>query len=164
DQKNDKPYSSPNGLRACYARATEEFGWQAARQAHPAMNGQGSTKRRGIGIAAHDWGGSGHPPGYAWIKLNGDGTADVITGTQDIGTGTRTGLTQIAAEVLGMPISDITLHLGDTAQGPYSPTSAGSATQATIGPAVREAAANVRQQLLQAASQVLEEPAERLTV
>jgi CO/xanthine dehydrogenase Mo-binding subunit len=88
----------------------------------------------------------------------------VITGTQDIGTGTRTGLTQIAAEVLGMPMSDITLHLGDTAQGPYSPTSAGSATQATIGPAVREAATNVRQQLLEAAALVLEEPAERLTV
>jgi xanthine dehydrogenase YagR molybdenum-binding subunit len=164
DQKNDKPYSSPYGLRACYERATEEFGWQTARQGRSNTSEQIVTKRRGIGIAAHDWGGSGHPPGYAWIKLNSDGTADVITGTQDIGTGTRTGLTQIAAEVLGMPMSDITLHLGDTAQGPYSPTSAGSATQATIGPAIREAATNVRHQLLEAAALVLEEPAERLTV
>lgn len=164
DQKNGKPYSSPQGLEACYARATEEFGWQQARQArsqHPTATG---TKRRGIGIAAHDWGGAGSPPGYAWIKLNGDGSADVITGTQDIGTGTRTSLTQIAAEELGIPMSQITLHLGDTAQGPYSPTSAGSATQATVGPAVREAAANARQQLLDAAALVLEEPAERLTV
>lgn len=164
DQKKGQPYSSPNALRACYERASETFDWQQARQETKRNGHLSGTKRRGIGFAAHDWGGAGHPPGYAWIKLNSDGTADVITGTQDIGTGTRTGLTQIAAEELGMPISQITLHLGDTAQGPYSPTSAGSATQATIGPAVREAAANVRQQLLQAASQVLEEPAERLTV
>jgi CO/xanthine dehydrogenase Mo-binding subunit len=33
-------------------------------------------KRRGIGIAAHDWGGSGYSPAYAWVKLNGDGTAE----------------------------------------------------------------------------------------
>jgi xanthine dehydrogenase YagR molybdenum-binding subunit len=161
DQKKGQPYSSPNGLRACYERASVEFGWQQARQNRPAQKG---TKRRGIGIAAHDWGGSGHPPGYAWIKLNNDGTADVVTGTQDIGTGTRTGLTQIAAEELGMPMSQITLHLGDTAQGPYAPTSAGSATLATIGPAVREAAVNVRQQLLKAAALVLEEEVEDLTV
>jgi xanthine dehydrogenase YagR molybdenum-binding subunit len=168
DQKKNQPYSSPNGLRACYEHATREFGWQEAWQARQNQSAQSSpkssTKRRGIGMAAHDWGGAGHPPGYAWIKLNGDGTADVITGTQDIGTGTRTGLTQIAAEELGMPTSQITLHLGDTAQGPYAPTSAGSATLATIGPAVREAAVNVRQQLLDAAALVLEEPVERLTV
>jgi CO/xanthine dehydrogenase Mo-binding subunit len=164
DQKKGLPYSSPNGLRACYERAATEFGWDAARQSRQQPSGQSGTKRRGIGMAAHDWGGAGHPPGYAWIKLNGDGTADVVTGTQDIGTGTRTGLTQIAAEELGMPIFQITLHLGDTAQGPYSPTSAGSATQATIGPAIREAAANVRQQLLDAAALLLEEPVERLTV
>jgi xanthine dehydrogenase YagR molybdenum-binding subunit len=164
DQKNDKPYSSPNGLRACYERAAAEFGWQEARQQRATVAQPTSPKRRGIGIAAHDWGGAGHPPGYAWIKLNSDGTADVITGTQDIGTGTRTGLTQIAAEELGIPMSQITLHLGDTAQGPYSPTSAGSATQATIGPAIREAALNVRQQLLDAATLILEEPAEKLTV
>ncbi len=164
DQKSGKPYSSPHGLRACYERAAEEFGWQQARQEGQRNTTVSGTKRRGIGIAAHDWGGAGSPPGYAWIKLNGDGTVDVITGTQDIGTGTRTSLTQIAAEELGIPMSLITLHLGDTAQGPYSPTSAGSATQATIGPAVREAAVNVRQQLLDAAALVLEEPADRLTV
>jgi xanthine dehydrogenase YagR molybdenum-binding subunit len=164
DQKKELPYSSPNGLRACYERAAAEFGWQEARQQRASSLSPSGPKRRGIGMAAHDWGGAGHPPGYAWIKLNGDGTVDVITGTQDIGTGTRTGLTQIAAEELGMPISQITLHLGDTAQGPYAPTSAGSATLATIGPAIREAALNVRQQLLDAAALVLEEPVERLIV
>ncbi len=159
DQKKEQPYSSPEALRRCYERATEEFGW-ADYQRPPA---QGS-KRRGIGFAAHDWGGAGHPPGYAWVKLNSDGSADVVTGTQDIGTGTRTGLAQIAAEELGLPLAHIHLHLGDTALGPYAPVSAGSATLATIGPAIREAAANARQQLLEAAALVLEEKAQRLQV
>jgi CO/xanthine dehydrogenase Mo-binding subunit len=115
-------------------------------------------------LAAHDWGGSGYPPGYAWIKLNADGTADVVTGTQDIGTGTRTGLTQVAAEELGLPIEDVVLHLGDTANGPYAPVSSGSATQATIGPAVRAAAAEAKAQLLDAAATMLEVRAEDLRV
>jgi xanthine dehydrogenase YagR molybdenum-binding subunit len=122
------------------------------------------SKRRGIGFAAHDWGGSGYPPGYAWVKLNSDGTADVVTGTQDIGTGTRTGLTQIAAEELGLAMESVELHLGDTANGPYAPVSSGSATQATIGPAVRAAAADAKKQLLDAASTYLEAPSERLSV
>jgi xanthine dehydrogenase YagR molybdenum-binding subunit len=159
DQKKKLPYSSPDSLRRCYERAAEEFGWHSYQQ--PAAQG---SKRWGIGFAAHDWGGAGHPPGYAWIKLNGDGTADVVTGTQDIGTGTRTGLAQVAAEELGLPLEQIRLHLGDTALGPYAPVSAGSATQATIGPAVREAAANARRQLLEAAALVLEEAPERLRV
>src|SRR5205085_121005 len=92
------------------------------------------------------------------------GTADVVTGTQDIGTGTRTGLTQVAAEELGLPIERVVLHLGDTANGPYAPVSAGSATQATIGPAVRAAAADAKRQLLKAAATILEVKPTRLLV
>ncbi len=54
--------------------------------------------------------------------------------------------------------------LGDTARGPYAPTSSGSATQASVGPAVRAAAAEARRQLIEVAAKVLEEPAERLRV
>ena len=159
DQKKDLPLSVPESLRVCYERATDAFGWQNYQR--PPAKG---AKRRGIGMAAHEWGGAGHPPGYAWIKLNGDGSADVITGTQDIGTGTRTALAQVAAEELGLTMAQVIVHLGDTAQGPYSPTSAGSATQATIGPAVRAAAIEVKRQLLEAAAKLLEEEPERLRV
>ncbi|HEX2513068.1 MAG TPA: molybdopterin cofactor-binding domain-containing protein, partial [Chloroflexota bacterium] len=159
DQKRDKPYTIPQALRVCYERATEHFGWSTYRRPPAA-----GPRRRGIGFAAHDWGGSGYPPGYAWVKLNADGTADVVTGTQDIGTGTRTALTQVAAEELGLPLEQIALHLGDTAQGPYAPVSSGSATQATIGPAVRAAAADARAQLLEAAATYLEVPPTRLRV
>jgi xanthine dehydrogenase YagR molybdenum-binding subunit len=159
DQLRQRPYTSPDSLRHCYERAGEAFGWGTYRR--PPASGK---KRRGVGFAAHDWGGSGYPPAYAWVKLNGDGTADVITGTQDIGTGTRTALTQVVAEELGLPMGHVTLHLGDTATGPYAPVSSGSATQATLGPAVRAAAAEARAQLLKAAAAVFEAEPERLSV
>ncbi|MEZ4617630.1 MAG: xanthine dehydrogenase family protein molybdopterin-binding subunit [Caldilineaceae bacterium] len=166
DQKKEQPYTLPEALRLCYERAAGAFGWSnGARASTVSPNGQHGTKRRGIGLAAHEWvGGGGSAPGYAWIKLNSDGSADVITGAQDIGTGTRTGLAQVAAEELGLPLDQINLHLGDTAAGPYAPTSAGSATQATLGPAIRAAAVDARQQLLEAAALVLEEAPELLRV
>jgi len=152
EQKLGKPYTSPEALRECWVRATETFGW--SKYTRPPHSG---SRRRGIGFAAHNWmGGAGHPPGYAWVKLNGDGTVDVVTGTQDIGTGSRTGLSQIAAEELGLPLSAIRLYLGDTGVGPYAPVSSGSATQATIGPAIRSASAEVKLQLLAAAATMLE--------
>jgi xanthine dehydrogenase YagR molybdenum-binding subunit len=85
-----------------------------------------------------------------------------VTGTQDIGTGTRTGLAQVAAEELGLPLDRIAFHLGDTGTGPYAPVSSGSATQATMGPAIRSAALEVRRELFQVASSLLEVPADRL--
>jgi xanthine dehydrogenase YagR molybdenum-binding subunit len=70
----------------------------------------------------------------------------------------------LAAEELGLPIERVALHLGDTSNGPYAPVSAGSATLATIGPAVRAAAADAKRQLLAAAAAVLEVQGERLSV
>ncbi len=160
DQQEDKPYTQPDALRVCYERATAAFGWS-----QPRAQTTAGSKRRGVGFAAHDWvGGAGSPPGYAWIKLNPDGTADVVTGTQDIGTGTRTALTQVAAEELGLPMDSVLLHLGDTANGPYAPVSSGSATQATMGPAIRAAAVEAKKLLLDAASRLMEVPADQLSV
>jgi len=96
--------------------------------------------------------------------LNEDGTAEVITGAQDIGTGSRTGLAQVAAEELGLPLDQIAFLLGDTATGPYAPTSSGSATQASLGPAIRTAAAEVKRQLIQVAGTLMEIGVGRLSV
>jgi CO/xanthine dehydrogenase Mo-binding subunit len=159
DQKEGKPYSSPDGLRRCYEAIAERFGWRADRIRCPEPGGPrpDGQKQRGVGIAGHDWiGGAGKPPGYAWVKLNADGTADVVAGTHDIGTGSRTGLLQVAAEELGLPFEKLALHLGDTAYGPYAPVSSGSATQATIGPAIQAAAADAKRQLFEAAAPMLE--------
>jgi xanthine dehydrogenase YagR molybdenum-binding subunit len=102
-------------------------------------------RRKGIGFAAHDWvAGAGHPPAQARVELHEDGTATVVTGTQDIGTGTRTALAQIAAEELGLSVQKVHIRLGDTDENLLSPTSAGSSTLPSMGPAVREAAASAR--------------------
>ena len=92
------------------------FGWSAPRE---------STDRvkRGKGMAAQVWGAGGGPPAYAIVKVNGDGSTDVLTGTQDIGTGSRTVFAQIAAEALGARVSDVRVVLGDTERTPYAPTS-----------------------------------------
>ena len=57
--------------------------------------------RRGVGMASLIWGAGGGPPAYATVRINRDGTIEVLTGAQDLGTGARTVLSQIAAEVLG---------------------------------------------------------------
>ena len=147
DEKKDRPFSS-NRLRECYDRGAALFDWDAPR----ASRGQW---RRGKGMAAQVWGAGGGPPAYAIVKINGDGSADVLTGTQDLGTGSRTILAQIAAESLGARLQDVRIVLGDTERTPYTGPSWGSMTTASVGPAVRVAAEDARRQLIEAASEVL---------
>jgi CO/xanthine dehydrogenase Mo-binding subunit len=131
DQTKHMPYTSPDSLKRCYEQVRKTFNWR--------------SKKRGIGFAAHDWpGGAGHPPAEVLVEFE-NGAAKVITGTQDIGTGTRTALCQIAAEELGISVDQVSISLGDTGAKVYAPTSAGSGTLASLGPAVRAAAAAAKQ-------------------
>ncbi|OGP72250.1 MAG: hypothetical protein A2W09_05735 [Deltaproteobacteria bacterium RBG_16_50_11] len=157
DQVSGRPYST-KGLREAYERGAEKIGW------HKGPEGRNGKKLRGIGMASQIWSGSGGPPAYALVKLNQDGTATVISGTQDIGTGVKTALAQIAAEELGYSIEKISVEIGDTQMGPYAPISAGSMTLASVGPAVRFAAHDAKQQLLDVASQILDVPRESLFI
>jgi len=156
-----QPYTT-KGLRHTYHRGAELIGWQD--RGNIKRDLATSNEKIGFGMASQVWGGGGGPPAYALIKINPDGTAVVITGTQDIGTGSKTVLAQIAAETLGFPISAVDVRLGDTQLGVYAPLSAGSMTLPSVGPAVRAAAENARDRLLDVASQILEIPAEQLTV
>jgi len=158
DQTTGRPYST-KGLRECYERGAKLFGWNLKKNSET-----GGRFRRGVGMASQIWSGNGMPPAYAFVKINPDGTATVITGTQDIGTGTKTVLAQIAAEELGLTLEKISVEIGDTQTGPYAPLSAGSMTVASVGPAVRLAAHEACQQLLDVAAQVLEVPRESLTI
>jgi CO/xanthine dehydrogenase Mo-binding subunit len=161
DQVRGRPYTAKR-LRRCYEVGAEKIGWGAGPGGAP-MGAQ-AAKRRGIGMASQVWGGAGGPPAYAVVKLNPDGTADVIAGTQDIGSGTKTVLAQIAAEALGLPLSGVRMSIGDTRDAPYGPVSAGSMTISSVGPAVRSAALDVRSQLLQLAEEVMNAPLDRLEV
>ncbi len=142
-----RPYSSKN-LLECYARAEKH--WDRRHEVR--SRAQGSW-RHGVGLASQIWYGGGGPPSYAWVRVGSDGRATVITAMQDIGTGTRTAMAQIAAEQLGLGLDQIEVALGDSARGPYASISAGSSTTPSMGPAVRAAAADAARQILEIASQ-----------
>jgi xanthine dehydrogenase YagR molybdenum-binding subunit len=143
EQRKGLPYTSVDSLRRCFEQVSSVFGWE--RRKRPVSGEKRDKKRKGTGFAAHDWiAGAGHPPAEALVRLEADGRATVVTGTQDIGTGTRTALCQIAAEELGIAASRVSIELGDTARALRSPTSAGSSTLPSLGPAVRAAAASAK--------------------
>jgi xanthine dehydrogenase YagR molybdenum-binding subunit len=106
--------------------------------------------------------GKGIPPGYAHVALTSDGSVQVVCGSQDIGTGTRTVLGQVAADVLGVDVERVTVELGDTGHGLHAPVSAGSATVPTMGPAVHDAALDARRALMDAAAEHLELPVDQI--
>ena len=157
DQNTNLPYSS-KGLREAYLEGLKKSDWKFKRTISGTKNGVA----RGIGAASQIWFGGGGPPGYALVRVNKDGTASGLTATQDIGTGTKTALTQILAEELSFPINKVEIFLGDTQAELFAGGSGGSATLASMGPAVRSAALDAKMQILDAASQLLEAPSDIL--
>jgi CO/xanthine dehydrogenase Mo-binding subunit len=147
DLVDGRPFSSKN-LLECYRRAEPHW----ARRDEVRARSEGPV-RRGTGLASQIWYGGGGPPSYAWARVGSDGRASVITAMQDIGTGTRTAMAQIAAEQLGLPLERVRVELGDSARGPYASISAGSSTTPSMGPAVRAAAADAARQILEIAGQ-----------
>jgi xanthine dehydrogenase YagR molybdenum-binding subunit len=139
-----KSYTS-NGLLDAYQIGARAIDWEAKKK-KKATNG---TVRRGVGMGSQIWYGAGAPPSYAVIRINSDASATILTASQDLGTGTKTILCQIAAEELGLPLECFEVEIADTQSGPYAGSSGGSMTAASVGPAVREAAADACEQLTQ---------------
>ena len=162
DQDKGRRYSAKH-LDRCYSEGAERFGWTHRRVEAAASRALGGRLRRGVGMASQIWGAGGGPPAYATVRVNPDGTVDVLTGTQDLGTGSRTILAQIAAESLGARLADVRTVLGDTERTPYAGNSWGSITTASVGPAVRVAALEARGRLLEAAAELLGVDASRLS-
>ncbi len=148
DPADGRAYSGKN-LLECYRRA--EPHWE---RRHEVRARSTATVKRGVGMASQVWYGGGGPPSYAWVRVGSDGRAAVVTAMQDIGTGSRTAMAQIAAEELGLPLDHVTVSLGDTARGPFASISAGSSTIPSMGPAVRAAAADARRQIEEIAAQM----------
>ena len=111
--------------------------------------------RRGLGMASQIWWGAGIPGTLADIKIHRDGSVEVICGTQDLGTGTRTHMAVVAADTLGLDPQDITIKIGDS-DYPYAPPSGGSLTTPSVAPAVRDAALKAVDRLKQLAARKLE--------
>ena len=161
DQEKNRPYSAKH-LDRCYDDGAARFAWTHRRAQAAASRTQGSRLRRGVGMASQIWGAGGGPPAYATVRINPDGTIDVLTGAQDLGTGSRTIFAQIAAEALGARFADVRTVLGDTERLPYAGNSWGSITTASVGPAVRVAALQARVRVIEAAAELLGAEASRL--
>ncbi len=141
------------GLRECLEAIGKSEIWRkrAATRKHP---------DRGVGLAVGAFSG-GLQPASAVVGLNTDGTINVTVGCADI-TGVNTSFAQIAAEVLNIPLSKVSVTTGDTKTAPYAGMSAGSKTTYTVGRAVKEAAEDARQQIVEMACSRLECAAEDL--
>ena len=147
-------YSS-KGLDKCYDIGAQKIGW--ARRNKKPGDGQGK-KRRGLGMASQIWWGGGVPGTLADIKIHRDGSVEAVSGTQDIGCGTRTFMATVAAETLGLEPQDITVKIGDTVY-PWAPISGGSLTAPSVAPAVRDAALQAADYLKGMAAKKLSVPA-----
>ena len=146
DGNEDKPFSSKE-LRECYRQGAARFGW-ARRTPEPRSMRDGAALV-GWGMATGTWEAM-HEPATARAVLKADGTLTVSSATADIGTGTYTIMTQIAADALGLPIDRVTFALGDSAL-PAAPVEGGSWTSVSVGSAVKAACDKVRGRLQQLA-------------
>jgi xanthine dehydrogenase YagR molybdenum-binding subunit len=149
DLNDDRPFSSKE-LRACYQQAAERFGW-SRRVSRPRSMRDGSALI-GWGMAGGVWEAM-QLPASAKAVLTADGKLTVSSATGDIGTGTYTVMTQIAAETLGLPIQDVTFTLGDSSL-PAAPVQGGSFTVASVGSAVKAACDKLRERLLAVARRI----------
>jgi len=158
DQDSKRPYTSKKLIEA-YKVGAKAINWESRK---PAGSSSGFIKR-GLGLASQIWWGGGSPPAYATVKMNRDGSVQVLCGTQDLGTGTYTIISQITAEVLEIQIDTIDVLIGDTQATPYAPSSGGSTTAPSISPAVYDAALQMKAKLIASASAVLDIPVKELT-
>jgi xanthine dehydrogenase YagR molybdenum-binding subunit len=142
DPGKDLPWSSKS-LRQCYEIGAERFGWKD-RKPQPRSMKQGN-KLVGWGMATATYP-THRSAGECSATLHSDGSALFRSATQDLGTGTYTVMTQIAADAIGLPVERVRFELGDS-QMPEAPVSGGSTTVASVGPAVQAAGHALRLKL-----------------
>ena len=110
--------------------------------------------KRGVGVAQSFWPGIVQASAACEVRLDRDGSVELRSSVQDIGSGIRTLLAQVVAEELGLRPEDISVRIGDT-DFPPGPSSGGSKTAGSITPAARKAAYQVREKLFAAAARGL---------
>ena len=143
DPTKHVPYST-RAMVPCLRKGAEMFGWNK-RKAAPGSVRDGNWLV-GLGVAAAS---RGNPlqPAKAWVRIGPDGVATTRAAMTDIGTGTYTILTQIAAELLGLPPDMVRTELGDT-DFPPSSGSGGSFGAGSSGSALYDACMTMRQKLM----------------
>ncbi|SOE92764.1 xanthine dehydrogenase, molybdenum binding subunit apoprotein [Burkholderia sp. D7] len=143
EPQEKKPWSEKS-LRECYQIGADKFGW-SRRNPKPRSMRDGNMLI-GLGMATATYP-ANRSEASAIARILPDGTAMAASGTQDLGTGTYTVMTQVAADALGFPVDKVDFALGDSSL-PHAPVSGGSQSVASVSPAVREAAAQARAKLI----------------
>ena len=155
-----------DGLIETMRRGAERFGWSEARKPGRAGARNGGRIRRGVGMACALQGNG--IPGIDWgaatIKINDDGSFNVLVGAADIGGGADTVIGQMVAETLGVDMEQVIVYSGDTDRTPFDVGAYASSTTVVSGEAGRKAAAEVRAQVLQTAGELLEARPEDLII
>lgn len=146
DQASGRPFSTRR-LRECYTVGAREFGW-SKRNPKPRSSRDGDWLiGTGMATAVYD---TLRQPGQARVRLDADGTAVVETATSDMGPGTYTSMTQVAADALGLAVRSVTFRLGDT-DLPPAPIHGGSLTMASVGSTVQDGCDKLRKQAIKLA-------------
>jgi xanthine dehydrogenase YagR molybdenum-binding subunit len=153
DQNADVPYTS-KALRECYRRGAQAFGWDN-RNAEPRSMRDGS-ELVGWGMATGVWEAL-QMPFTVRIALTANGHAEVACATSDIGTGTYTIMAQVTADMLGLPLDNVTVKLGDSSL-PLAQVEGGSWTAASVSQAIANAADDIRRELLRLAKAMPNSP------
>ena len=154
------PAAGPSAMwQRYFPIGAERIGW--ARR-HPSGDAATGSIRRGLGCAASRGAGGGGGT-LARCEIHADGRVVIRSGTQDLGTGTRTLMAVVAAETLGIDVELVRVEIGDSNQ-PFSGPSIRSATAASVAPAVRVTAGRARDQLLSRIAPALETTADRLAL
>jgi len=150
-----------SGLEQCVQVGLEAVDWYNKRgkrnRVFSEKPGFSEHIRRGIGMAVmlHGSGIAGLDMASATIKMNDDGSFNLLVGATDIGTGSDTILAQMAAEELGIPVEDIIVYSSDTDFTPFDKGAYASSTTYISGGAVRKAALKVAQQIKEHAARML---------
>ncbi len=143
DEFKKLPFSS-RSTRECYRVAAERFGWSRRNPKPRSMRDGRWLVGWGMASATYPM---NYAPASAKARLLPDGTAEVMSAASDMGPGTWTSMTQVAAEMLGLPIERVKFMLGDT-RLPRAPVHGGSLTMASVGSAVQAACRKAREDAL----------------
>jgi xanthine dehydrogenase YagR molybdenum-binding subunit len=143
DEFKNLPFSS-RSTRQCYLAAAERFGWSRRSPEPRSMRDGRWLIGWGMATATYPM---NFAPASAQARILPDGTAEVTSAASDMGPGTWTSMTQVAAEALGLPIERVKFILGDT-RLPKAPVHGGSLTMASVGSAVQAACRKAREDAL----------------
>jgi probable selenate reductase molybdenum-binding subunit len=146
------------GLDECIDRAAEAIGWNKKHRRYAKRDANARIKR-GIGMACLMQGSgiAGIDMASARIKMNEDGSFNLLMGATDLGTGSDTVLAQIAGQVLGVAVDKIQTYSSDTDMTPFDKGAYASSTTYVSGGAAKKAAEACRDKILKVAAEMLKE-------